>query len=97
MYSIVRFGDVKEDPGTGAFVCGADGRIVSVSKVASMADTPALHPSWFGRIEVSDWSNQVTILSQTLPTWFSREIGRNSGDWALGIGCMMARFQSGGT
>jgi hypothetical protein len=28
VYSIVRFGDVKEDPGTGAFVGGADGRIV---------------------------------------------------------------------
>ena len=28
MYSIVRFGNVKEDPGTGAFVGGADGRIV---------------------------------------------------------------------
>ena len=28
MYSIVRFCDVKEDPGTGAFVGGSDGRIV---------------------------------------------------------------------
>ena len=28
MYSIVRFDDVKEDPGTGAFVGGADGRLV---------------------------------------------------------------------
>jgi len=76
---------LEEDASVETIICFRDGREV-MSKPVCIFGRDVCSSFDLRRTVASAENNRMMILSQSLPIWLRSEMGRNSGDLALGMG-----------